>query len=122
MVGNRQQFAQTSTRIRCLRFIANRFCRRLLAGCRVCHGLLDGLVFVHFDIIARISASVPVLLVVPDLMWGFLATAAARRYTKCSVSPEVLAQRDQRAEPAEAGGERQQQGRIARVKGLEDQC
>jgi hypothetical protein len=71
MVGDGQQFAQATSRIRCLRFIAYRFSRRLLAGRRVCHGLLDGLFFVHLHIIARIIGSVPVLLVEPDVMWGF---------------------------------------------------
>ncbi len=79
VVWNCQQLAQATSRIRCLRFIANRR-RLLLVGHGVCYRLLDGLFFIHYHIIARIIGSVPELLVVPDLMWGFLATAAELRF------------------------------------------
>ena len=90
MVGDGQQFAQATSRIRCLRFIAYRFCRRLLAGRSGCHGLLNGLFFVHLHIIARIIGSVPVLLVEPDVMWGFcLRTPRQTAFNlKNSVEPQ----------------------------------
>lgn len=71
VIGNRQQFPQTATRVRGRGFVAHGLGSRLLGGCGLKRGLFDGLFFVHLYIIARIGHSNPVLPIAPNAMWVF---------------------------------------------------
>jgi hypothetical protein len=71
MVRYCQQLTQAASRIRCLRFVANRH-RRLFVGYGIDYRLLYGLFFIHRHIIARIIGSVPMLLAAQAMLWGFL--------------------------------------------------
>ena len=109
VVGNRQKFPQAAARIRELWLVTHGLGRLRLVGCGLERRLFNGFFFIHGHIIARIVRSDPVLQVTPRAMWVFSSTLL-----------QMLAQGDHRSHPAEAGGEAQQQGRVARAKRLED--